>query len=148
MAIKGVILPDHVQVNKYQLTVAGLPPLLFTAVSGIEEEMDTVDLPDRTSQTGGRTKPVEFEVTQPAHHMIERLAMEAWWSECKDPVSPLHKKIGTLIAFSQSTIMQVSYMLFGVFPSKRALPDFDLDNDGDMAALVWTLKADEVQVLQ
>jgi hypothetical protein len=144
MAIKGVILPDHVQVNKYQLTVAGLPPLLFTAISGIEEELDAVDLPDRTPQTGGRVKGVEFEVTQPLHHNLERAAMELWFRECHDPVSPLHKKLGTLTLFSQTLLNQPSWSLLGLWIMKRALPDLDLDNDGEMAGIVWTMKANEL----
>jgi hypothetical protein len=144
MAIKGVILPDHVQVNKYQLTVAGLPPLLFTAISGIEEELDAVDLPDRTPQTGGRVKGVEFEVTQPLHHNLERAAMELWFRECHDPVSPLHKKLATLTLFSQTLLNQPSWSLLGLWIMKRALPDLDLDNDGEMAGIVWTMKANEL----
>lgn len=144
MAIKGTILPDHVQVNKFQLQVVGLPPLTPMAISGIEEELDTVELPDRTSQTGGRSKPVEFELTIPMHHQLEQAAMESWFDECKDPVSPLHKKVATLLAFSQSNITQKSWFLSGLFPSKRALPDFELENDGEMANVVWTMKADEL----
>lgn len=147
MPIKGVILSDHVQINKYQLTVIGMPPMLFTAMSGIEEELDQTELPDRTSQTGGRTKPGTFDLTQPMHHTLERFAMEAWFSECKDPVSPLHKKIGTVLAFSQSNANIVSYMLQGLYPQKRALPDFEMDNDGEMGTIVWTMHYDEVLLL-
>lgn len=144
MPMKAVLLPDHIQVNKYQLSIAGMPPMTFTAISGIEEEMDTIELPDRTVATGGRTKPVEFDLTQPEHHPIERYAMEAWFEECKDPVLPTHKKIATLLHFSQSNLMTVGYMLIGLFPSKRALPDLDMDNEGEMGTIVWTMKADEL----
>ena len=144
MAIKSVLLPDIVQVNKYQLLIVGMPPMTFTAISGIEEELDTVELPDRTVASGGRTKPVEFDVTQPAHHIIERLAMESWFSMCKDPVLPLHKRVATLLLFSQTNLMQVSYMLMGLFPSKRGLPDLEMENEGEMGTLVWTMKADEM----
>lgn len=144
MPIKAVLQPDHIQVNKYTLMVAGMPPLTFTAISGIEEELDVNEMPDRTIATGGRTKPVEFDVTQPEHHLIERLAMEAWFSECKDPVSPLHKKVGTLLQFSQTDLVQVGYMLIGLFPSKRALPDLEMENEGEMGSLVWTMRADEL----
>ena len=147
MAIKGVILPDHAQVNKYQLTVVGLPPLLFTAISGIEEELDSVDLPDRTAQSGGRVKSVEFELTQPMHHNVERAAMELWYTECHDPVSPTHKKTGTLSLFSQTLLNQPSWLLAGLWPFKRGLPDLDLDNEGEMATIVWTMKADELTPL-
>jgi len=144
MAIKGVIFPDHVQMNKYTLQVAGLSPMLFTAVSGIEEELDATDLPDRTPQSGGRVKPIEFELTQPVHHNLERAAMELWYRECHDPILPTHKKVGTLIMFSQSLLNQPSWSILGMFPFKRALPDLDLDNDGEMAAIVWSMKASEI----
>lgn len=144
MPIKGVIKPDHIQVNKYQLTVVGMPPLLFTAISSIEDELDQVELPDRTTQTGGRTKPGSFDVTQPMHHTVEVAAMEGWFESCKDPVSPLHQKVGTLISFSQSNLIVVSYMLQGLYPQKRALPDFELENDGEMGSLVWTMHYNEV----
>jgi len=39
-------------------------------------------------------------------------------------------------------------MLEGLFPMKRALPEFDLDNDGEMATITYTMKADEVIPLQ
>lgn len=144
MPIKAVLLPDIIQVNKYQLMVLGMPPFTFTAISGIEEELDVNELPDRTVATGGRTKPVEFDVTQPEHHTLERLAMEAWFSECKDPVLPTHKKVGTLLQFSQTNIVQVGYMLMGLFPSKRALPDLEMENEGEMGTIVWTMRADEL----
>jgi hypothetical protein len=144
MPIKGVVLPDHVQVNKYQLSVVGLPPILFTAISGIEEELDSVELPDRTPQTGGRVKPVEFDATQPMHHNIERAAMETWFRECHDPVSPTHKKVATLSLFSQTLLNQPAWLLNGLWIMKRALPDLDLENDGEMAAIVWTMKASEL----
>ncbi|KKN36512.1 hypothetical protein LCGC14_0772980 [marine sediment metagenome] len=141
MAIKGTIQQDHIQVNKFQLLVASLPPILFTTISGIEEELDTVELPDRTPQTGGRAKPVEFDATQPMHHSLERAAMDAWLRECTDPVSPFHKKIGTLIMESQTTIVKASFALLGLFVFKRATPDLDLENDGEMAMITWSFKA-------
>ena len=141
MAIKGTIQQDHLQVNKFTLQVSGLPPILFTTISGIEEELDTVELPDRTPQTGGRAKPVEFDATTPMHHKLEKAALDLWLRECTDPVSPLHKKLGTLIIESQSTLTKVSFALLGLFVFKRATPDLDLENDGEMAMITWSFKA-------
>lgn len=144
MGIKGVLLPNHVQLNKYDLRVIGVAPLVITAVSGIEEELDVSDLPDRTKATGGRTKPVEFDITIPAHEVISQKAMELWFEETKDPVSPTHKKIGTLTTFTQSNFPLVSFTLDGLMPIKRALPDYEMDGDGEMAEHVWTMSADEL----
>lgn len=152
MAIKGIIDQDYVPVNKFTLTIADqfTPlPMVFTKISGIEEELDTVELPDRTVRTSGRPKPIEFEVTQPMHHEKERLQMELWFAHCQDPVSPTYKKIGTLNMSHQSGGgllggIPVAYFMEGLFITKRSLPDLDLENDGDMAEITWTLKADTI----
>lgn len=144
MGIKGILLPNHVQVNKYDFRVIGLLPLIITAISGLEEELDTTDLPDRTKATGGRTKAVEFDITIPAHELISQKSLEVWFEECKDPVLPTHKKIATLTMFNQGNIPLVTFTLTGVFPMKRALPDLELDNDGEMSEHVWSMSADEI----
>ena len=147
MAIKNILDANHVQVNKFILLVVGLPPIRFTSVGAIESELDDIERPDRTRETGGRQKPGEFEVTQPAHHILERAAMEAWFEECQDPVSPTHKKTGTILARNQSDVVVMSYQLEGLKIMTRALPEFELDNDGEMAEITWTLTFDEVNVL-
>ena len=144
MVLKGTILPDHIPVNKYQLVVLGLPPMIFTDVSGIEEELESVVMPDRTNASGGNKLPVEFTVMQPQHHAVERAAMEAWFAESQDPSPPTYKKDGTLIVQSISGIQVVAYTLVGLFPSKRVLPELALDNEGELAKIEWTMKADQV----
>lgn len=144
MSIKGVVLKDFVQVNKYLLSVTGLPPLVLTAISGIEEELQTTDLPDATKGSGGRTNPVEYDITIPAHHVVEQAAMESWFDECKDPVDPAHKKLAVLTLFTQSGNPLVSFTLPDTFPTKRALPDLELENEGEMAGFVWSMSSDEM----
>ena len=145
MGFKGVIQPDHMQVSKYSLQAFGLPPLTPVKVGGIEEELDNPELPDRTTHTGGRTKPVEFDVEIAMHHTLEILAMDSWMDECIDPVSPLHKKQVLIFLQSQSNANLRSYMIRGCFPQKRALPDLEMENDGDLATVTYTLKGDEVK---
>ena len=36
MPLKGLIDPDHIPVNKYELAVIGLPTIQFTSISGME----------------------------------------------------------------------------------------------------------------
>jgi hypothetical protein len=60
--MKGAIAPDHIPVNKYQLLVAGVIPLTITEVSGIEDELQTTELPDRTVASGGNRGPSEVEI--------------------------------------------------------------------------------------
>ena len=144
MTIKGVFLPDHIQVNKFQLSVPGLPPLTPISIGELESELDKVELPDRTTASGGREKAGEFELVIPAHHTLEIAAMELWVVEGLDPISPLYKKIATLFGFSQSTLGQKSWMIGGAWASKRALPAWELDNDGEMANITYTISYDEV----
>jgi hypothetical protein len=144
MAIKNVLKVNRVQVNKFQLTIApGVGSPLFTTISGLEEELDTVDLPDRTSRSGGREKQLEFEVQQPMHHDLEVLAMEAWYRMCKMSL-PLYLKLGTLVLFDEWGIPRRRYTLPNLWISKRSHSELDLDNDGEMSTITWTLKADQI----
>lgn len=144
MGMKGKIQANHIPLNKYKLLVIGLPGLTPTSVSGIEEELDVVTLPDRTQASGGNTKPGEFTIKLPMHHLVEQSAMEAWYKESQDPVSPTYKKPGTLIYTSIGDTTLKSYTLVGLFPSKRKLPDAEMTNEGEMAEVEWTLKYDDI----
>lgn len=142
--MKGAILPDHMGVNHYELSVLGLASLTFTAVAGIESETTTVDLPDRTTASGGEVIPSEFTARLPLHHLTEQAIMRAWLQEGRDPVSPTYKKVATLIYKSISGQNLRSYQLVNLFPFKEALPDLEMANDGEMAENEWTFKADDI----
>lgn len=142
--MKGTIQADHIPVNKYEFLVAGLLPLTVTHVSGIEDELQTTDLPDRTRASGGNRGPTEFTIMMPAHHTLEQAAMEVWYRESQDPVSPTYKKPVTLVMDSLSGKGGRSFTLVGVFPRKRKLPDLEMKNDGEMAEVEWTMSADDV----
>lgn len=142
--MKGDIRPDHIPINKFRLIVAGLPVITFTEISGLEEELEAVDLPDRTSVSGGQTKPIEFTGKVPTHHVEQRIAMEGWFEEGKEPVSPTYKKIGTLVKMSLSGIQVVSYVLPGCWVCKRNTPDLDMNDEGAIDLTEWTFKADQI----
>jgi hypothetical protein len=142
--MKGDIRPDHMPINKFKVLAQGLPPITFTEVGSLEEELETVDLPDRTSASGGQTKPIEFTAKVPTHHTEQRIAMEGWFEEGKDPVSPTYKKIVTLVKSSLSGAQVASYILNGCYVCKRTTPDLDMSNEGEMDQIEWTLKADLV----
>jgi hypothetical protein len=147
MGIKGTLNPDHIPVNKYTFAVVGLLPLVFTQISGLEEEIDVVDLPDRTRASGGNTQPVEFTVMQPAWHTAEVLAMEVWFEEGKDPISSTLKKPVTLTIQSGTGNIRRLYTLTGVWPSKRKTPDLDYENEGEGAFIEWTFQCDSIIAL-
>ena len=142
--LKHVLLPDHVPVNKWKLKVLGLIPLTFVKQSGIEEAIKRVELPDGTASSGGRTDPFDFEVEIPMHHTLERVAMEGWYTEGKDPVSPTYKKTGTLTHFSNSRLTTVSYTIYQMWLFNRTLPDLDLENDGELATVKFNASGDDL----
>ena len=142
--MKGSIQPDHIPKNKYQLIIMGLPPITFTKVSGLEEELETVDLPDRTTASGGNTKAVEFTASMPTHHTSERIALENWYVQCRDPVSPAYKHVGSLVKQSLTGINLVTYVLQGLYPCKRSTPDVEMSNEGELDEIEWTFKADQI----
>ena len=87
--MKGTILPGHVGVNRYELLVLGVVPLVFHEVSGMESETPFV-----------------------------------WKNIHGEPAA--------------------TWALSGLAVSKRATPDAEMANDGDMAAIEWTFKYDSM----
>jgi hypothetical protein len=144
MPLKATLKPDHIPVNKYEFAVVGLVPLTFTGISGIEEELDTTELPDRTRASGGNTKPGEFTARAPLHHTAEHTALEVWYNEGKDPVSSTYKKPVTLTMKSLTDGITRSYTLMGVFITGRGLPELEMSNEGEIAVVEWTFSYDSI----
>lgn len=142
--MKGAIQPDHIAVNNYELLVLGLPPLTPTEISGIEDELQTVDLPDRTTASGGNRGPGDWTMMLPMHHLVEQGAMEAWLLEAQDPVSPGYKKVATLIHKSISVTVLRTFSLLGLYTYKRTLPDLEMENDGEIALVEWAMKHNDI----
>ena len=144
MGMKNILLPDHIPVNNFELFVVGSPgPIKFVNVSGLEQELETVDLPDRTKASGGNLKAVEFTATHPKHHTVEDLFLEAWLAEGK-LVSSTYKKAGSLIVKSISGLVIRGYTLLNLFVSKRNTPDLDMANEGELFLTEWTFMADDI----
>jgi hypothetical protein len=142
--MKGLLAADHIPINNFEMLIVGMTPMVITEVSGIEEELQTTDLPDRTSASGGNTMPVEFTAKSPMHHTVDQAQMELWFSQCQDPVSVAYKRAGTLIHKSISGETLRTFSLLGLYPTKRSLPDLDMANEGECAFVEWTFKADQV----
>lgn len=145
--MKGEINPDHMPVNKFSFRVLGFIDLTVVELSGIEDELETVELPDRTMGTGGNRKAGEFELTIPMHHDLEFAAMEVWFLEGQDPVSPTYKKSATISHKSASGRAVRNFTVGGCFVKKRALPDLDKSNEGEMATVTYTMSYDNVTPL-
>jgi len=145
--MKGVIKPDHSPSNKFAVIVVGLtvPQITPTTMGSLEDELNKAELPDRTAASGGESAPTELEVTIPVHHKGEMAAMEAWYRESKDPVSPTYKKAATFVYYTISGGVAAAYAGVGVFPSKRALPEQDMEGEGEMGVCTWTLSIDDHQ---
>lgn len=141
---KGSINTDHIPKNLYELIIIPMPSIHIVGISGIEEELETVVLPDRTNVTGGNTKPGEFTMRTILHHGVEQLLLEEWFKEAQDPPLPFYKRDGTLIMSSISGGNSRSFSLTGMFLSKRSLPDLEMANEGDMVEVTWTVKYDEI----
>lgn len=146
MAIKNVIQELRIPVNKFQLTVQpGVGLLTLVSTTGLEEELDAAELPDRTMRSGGRSKPLEFDMVQPMHHAIEVLSMETWFRLCKMSL-PGYLKTGILIHQNESNIPTKRFTLPNLWIKKRAHSDLELENAGDMATITWTIQTDQILV--
>lgn len=146
MVMKGSVQPNHIPVNNFELIVVGLPAILFTEIAGLEDETQTVDLPDRTRASGGNdTGAKEFTAMMFEHHTVERAALELWFKQGRDPVDPLYKKIGTLIKRNIGGQVASTRTLTGLWITQRTDPDLDLANEGEPAMIEWTFSADSVE---
>lgn len=145
--MKQVLQPDHLPRNNFVLRVTGLPAFTLIEMSGIEEELDTVDLPDRTAASGGHTKQFEFTFSIPAHHRAETSAMYRWYQDCQEPVAPNYKKDCVLTIMSISGIQRLSYVIEGVFLCKWKTSDNEAANEGEMHTIELTAKGDRLRPL-
>jgi hypothetical protein len=59
-------------------------------------------------------------------------------------VLPTYKKVGTLICKSISGNTTMTKSLVGVFPTKRVMPDLEMENEGELAMVEWTLSVDDI----
>jgi hypothetical protein len=148
MTLKNVLKPNHSPVNKYKLSVSGLPALVLTKAGGVEQETGKVTLPDKTWASSGEQEPFEIECELPLHHTSEVAAIEKWYKEGKHPVQKSYKKTGTMIykAIDDSTVKSLS--LIGAGVTKIKYPDEDMsDTEGAMNVLVFTLTVDDYKIL-
>ena len=56
----------------------------------------------------------------------------------------IDQKTGTLTHFSNSRLLMVSYTLYQTWVPNRALPDLDLDDDGEMAVVKYGMSSDDL----
>lgn len=147
MSLKGKIQPDHIPGNKYELRIVGFPTITIISISGMETEVDSTELPDRTMATGGQVGTSEVEVVIPQHHTEENLAMEVWLREGKDPVTPTYKKQAVLTKTSNSGETSAEWSFSGTWIKKRSISDAAFEQQGDMATVSYTLSVDEISPL-
>lgn len=144
MVLKGAVQPNHIPVNNYELQVEGLGvTVLFTSIGGLEEELETATMPDRTVVSGGNVKATESDFVMFEHHAAELAAMRGWFAEAKRG-DPNHKKVGTLIKRAIDGSVATTRALSGMFPKKQAGSDLELDNEGEPAMVTWTMSIDAI----
>ncbi len=147
MKTKGAIHENHISTNKYNLVVVGLPPLTPIKVSGLDEQLDTVDLPDGTKASGGNTKALEFSIDIPSHHILEVQSMELWYKQGQDPVQSGYKKDAVLIIKRVGIGLPRTFQLTGLFVAGRKTADLEMKGAGDMAFETWKMSADSMRPL-
>jgi len=141
MSIQGIMQPDHAPINAYEFLILDLPKIVFTKVDGAEEEVETVDLPDRSQASGGNTKPVEFTAQQALHHKVEVAALEVWYNLGRGNVAEGYKKNGSMVYKTISGAVAKVIPMTEIFIKKRKYPDVDMENAGDAGMIVWTFSA-------
>ncbi len=143
--MKGEIKAGHIGLNQFELKIQpGPTTIVFTEVSGMASETTSVELPDRTQATGGEETVGEFTAMLPMHHDVERIFMDVWHQEARDPVIPSYKRAGVMLFRNIHNDKTIAYALTGLYVSNRVLPDVDMANDGEMAKIEYTFKYDSI----
>jgi hypothetical protein len=143
MALRGKVNANHVPVNNFELAVSGeTQTFWFTEISGIEFEIQAVDLPDRTKASGGNPLPQEFTAKMLMHHDAERKVLNEWLEAAIEPVTATYKKTATLTHKTIAGANNAKYTITGLWIMKRKLPDLDRANEGEAAVIEWTFSAD------
>ena len=142
---KGTIKSDFIPRNKARLDVPGLNPIKFTSITGLEDELQVVDLPDKTRRSGGHRGPSEMVCMHPMHHQIEEVQLELWFTQSQDPVVPGYSRPAAITYMSESGNVLRIFTLIGVFPKKRKTADYEGENEGEMAQTEWTFNIDDIR---
>jgi hypothetical protein len=148
MTIKNVIQEVRIPANQYTLTVQpGVGTVVLVSIGGLEKELDAPELPDRTVRSGGRGKPVETDIVQPMHHSAEVAVMELWWGLCENSILG-YLKLGVLVQYDASGLIPLKrWQLPNAWLKKMALSDLEMEGDGEMSTITWTLQADDLIAL-
>lgn len=141
MPLKGTIDPDHMPKNLFSIRVPGISiELTAISVGSLEQELETVTLPDRVVVSGGNTRAGETDIVTPAHHRAEQDAWEAWYSEGKiQPVSPTYRKTLIVTESSNTGLNLRAWLLGGAFLKKRTPSEKDMENEGEDSRITWTV---------
>ena len=142
--MKGDIQPDHILDNRCTINVAGLLEFSPVETGELSDEIKQVDLPDDTRGSGARKKATELTFKIPAHHTIERLALEGWFAEGVGVVSPGYKKVATLTVESATGQKTLIRNLFGCWLTKKVDSATTMSGDGNMQTIEFTMSIDEV----
>jgi len=142
---KGTIGQDYVPTNACIFHVDGIPRAITCTTTGdLEQEIVSPDMPDNTSRSAGVTRPIEFDINVPMHHIYEIELLDLWHEQCLDLVSPLAYRTCVMTYTSHFGQMVLTVPLENTHISKRKLPGTDASNDGEMAVVTYTLKCDTV----
>lgn len=151
--LKNRIAGAHIPDNVFKL-IPILPPfptgLTITKLSGIKEELEHSDMPDKTWATGGQTKPVEFTIEVPMHHVVEQLYLEDWFeaAQSNTGVRDDYKRDANLVNIPITGLTGSGFVrtwgLKGLGIVARELPDLDMAAEGKLTVVKFTMRADDI----
>ena len=146
MVAKGRVITDHIPVNNFEMIIGGGTRILFVTVSGLEQEVEKVTLPNRTTVSGGNTPSKEFTATMFEHHTVELNFMRQWMKDSLAAKIDVYKKNVTLIkkTVSGNVPAGITRQLNGVFVFNEKDADLDLSNEGDPAMVEFSFSFDAI----
>lgn len=144
MPMKGQIQEDHISTSDFTLSIPGLPDMVVTKVSGLDEELETSMQADRTNASGGITKAIpDWTFTVPAHHGETDVALEAYFRQCQLSL-PGYKRPWTLSFRSVNGNRRYTMTLLGSFLRRRVTPEGDMEGEAPTAYIEWGASTDQI----
>jgi len=138
-------LPGHPIIPaRFVLSFETKEDITFTSISGLEQEIDAAESPDRTAHSTGIAKNVTLTVKCASHDDASISAMYEWYDECWGNVSEGYKKTGTLAFEDNRGIARKVYYLEGAWLKKFADDEAQMEESSKIHETEFSVSVDIV----
>ena len=139
--LEGIIPLDVISAADFEFRVNGLE-LIVLERSGLEQEIDQIELPDGRIVSGQKVKAQEMTIMVAAHMTREVTFFDQWMEQARGPRVPRTAyRTVTIVGKSNTKTRRNREILRQCWVCKRSNPDLNLDTGStEMTKIEYTLK--------